>query len=416
MIKNKEGLPSHLEGIILDINRQKTVEKQLEKSLVKIQKINRELHKAMHKAEESDRLKSAFLANMSHEIRTPMNAIMGFSGLLLHEDIPKEKKDQFVNIIRNSGENLLRLINDILDISKIEVGEIEIIKKPVDLDDFFVEVESLFASRVKYLNLNNLRLCFRNRNEQMIIEVDETRLKQIIGNLLENAIKNSGEGEIEFGYDVEGKEVRFYVSDTGPGIPHDKQKFIFDRFNKIDTEKNQPYGGAGLGLAITKSLVELMGGQIGLKSKLGEGTTFCFTLPYNKTIFEPVTHANVPFKVTKEVSILVVEDDYNCRQFLAEVLNVAHITVDFVGNGRTALQKVRQNDYDIILMDIQLPDIAGLEVTKKIREFNQDIIIIAQTAFAMSNDEEKCLNQGCNAYISKPIQIDKLRKLINIYS
>ncbi|HAQ20080.1 MAG TPA: PAS domain-containing sensor histidine kinase, partial [Prolixibacteraceae bacterium] len=239
---------------------------------------------AKERAEESDRLKSSFLANMSHEVRTPLNCIIGFSELLADQYFEKEDKDEFIQLIITNGNNLLTIISDIMDISKLESSEIAIHKKQINVQNFFSTFKEQFAVEAKAKKLK-FKLTFPDNNEETIIFADADRCRQIFNNLISNAIKFTSNGEIEIGYQPKGRMVEFYVKDTGIGIPAEYHNIIFERFRQVESEKTRNYGGNGLGLAISKNLVELMGGKIWIESESGKGSAFYFTLPtYNSEL------------------------------------------------------------------------------------------------------------------------------------
>jgi PAS domain S-box-containing protein len=380
--------------------------------------LEEKLLRAKNKAEESDRLKSAFLANTSHEIRTPMNAIMGFSRLLQSDDeLGKEKRDEYTNNIIEKGEQLLQIINDIIDVSKIEANQLNIKKSRFSLNNIMDEIYADFTKNQK-VNEKIAFILSKEVKNGNYIKLDQNRLKQILHNLLSNAFKYTDEGTIEFGYKLKDKEtILFFVKDTGIGIDKDKQKIIFDSFRKSDKSATRLYGGTGLGLSISKALVELMGGTIWVESKLNSGAEFYFTLPY-----DPV------HKVKKEKSkekdheeyewvdknILIVEDDLLSYEYLKEILKATKAHILHAKDGQSAIKQCKENDtIDLVLMDIQLPGIDGNTATQEIRKFNPDLPIIAQTAYALKEEKSKILEAGCNDYVAKPINEKKLYKKID---
>jgi PAS domain S-box-containing protein len=386
-------------------------------------KMEEDLINARDKAEESDRLKSAFLANMSHEIRTPMNAILGFSQLLSEPETPPEEQNHFIELIQNSGNDLLALINDIIDISKIEAGQVKVFKSDYFLDNLLSELYDLFSGLLKAKGKEEkLRLSYkRPKNaEKAIIYTDIERFKQVFINLLNNAIKFTDSGSVEFGFKVgkeKGKNVyRFHVSDTGIGIEKNKLNIIFNSFRQANDSNTRLYGGTGLGLAITKRMVELLGGQIQVSSEKGKGSTFLFTLPKREEntsthFVSQKTKNNNPLKKNfqwKERKLLIVEDDDQGFLFFEKVFKNSGIQITRAVSGLEAVNLCETTPFDIILMDIQLPKMNGLEATRLIKKSKPEIPIIAQTAYALSGEKEICMAAGCNDYISKPINISEL--------
>ncbi|MBN1598157.1 MAG: PAS domain S-box protein [Bacteroidales bacterium] len=381
-------------------------------------KAMQELVKAKEKAEESDRLKSTFLANMSHEIRTPMNAIIGFSNLLQRDNLPHEKRMYYTRVIQNRSDDLLHIINDILDISKIESGQIKITKREFSAREMLKEIHDEFQQKITTDRKNKIQLKIDNSltKESDILYNDSLRIKQVLTNLIDNAIKFTEKGEVKFGCTGIAGEVVFNVSDTGIGIPVHKREKIFERFRQAEESITRRYGGNGLGLAISKALVNMMGGRIWLESVEDQGTDFYFTIPADKP-------RETKFKVEKEKiglnidfsdkKILVVEDDLLSAEFLRILLEGVNAEVTFAYSGGEALILFENKKrFDIILMDIQLPDISGYEVTRRIRKHDTRVPIIAQTAFAMSEDRQKSMEAGCDAYLSKPISSDDLLQII----
>ena len=379
-----------------------------------------ELIQAKEHAEESDRLKSAFLANMSHEIRTPMNGILGFAGLLNEPDLSGEQQHEYIKIIEKSGARMLNIINDIVDISKIEAGLMNLNFNDTDINE---KIEFIYIFFKPQVEEKGMQLLFKNAlpTKEAIIRTDNEKVYSILTNLVKNAIKYSKEGVIEFGYLKKGETLEFYVKDTGIGIPKDRQEAIFKRFIQSDISKKQAIQGAGLGLSIAKAYVEMLGGKIWVESEEGIGSTFYFTLPYNaepkeKNVVGNIVPAQNEKNQIKDLKIIIAEDDeisemlitIDVEQFSKEILKAR--------NGFEAIEVCRNNpDTDLILMDIQMPVMNGHEATRQIRQFNKDVVIIAQTAFGLSGDREKAIEAGCNAYISKPIKKDELLSLIQKY-
>ena len=378
------------------------------------------LKKETDKAQTADKLKSSFLANMSHEIRTPMNSIIGFSNLLSSDDIPEDQKSEFASYIKSSGELLLKLIDDIIDIAKIEAGEIKIDKKECNLFKLFQELQLTFKESINKSSKKHLRILFDTKHpKDLIIKTDPYRLKQILSNLINNAIKFTDAGSIEFGYRIKDeKTLEFYVKDTGIGLTRDEISVIFERYRRTVTSEEKNIMGTGLGLAISKNLVELLGGEMWVDSYPGLGTTFFFTLPYLKItkIIEQFSYEEDMFQDYSwdNTTILIVEDDPHSYSFLKETLKKTNANIIYAKNAEIAIDICKSNlDIDIVLMDIQLPQMNGYQATREIKKYRKSLPVIAQTAFAMAGDKEKSILAGCDDYISKPININKLLPKIN---
>jgi signal transduction histidine kinase/CheY-like chemotaxis protein/PAS domain-containing protein len=381
--------------------------------VIERKKYQEELIKAKEKAEESDKLKSEFLANMSHEIRTPMNGIIGFSELLANNDVSDDKKNSYARIVIDSGKQLLNIIDDILDFSKIEAGQLEIKKSLVQVNDVITELFSIFSQTAQTNNLFLFPIKDLS-DEDSVIVTDKNRLMQIFNNLLSNAFKFTNSGEISFGYKYDNDKLKFFVKDSGCGIDEELHDIIFDRFRRANNKHNKIIRGTGLGLAITKRLVELLDGEIWFESKENAGTTFYFTLPYKKADSSGII--NKMGKVSKEFSVLIVEDDEINYLYLDELLSKLKLNLFHAKTGIEAIDICKKHaDIDLVLMDIKLPEMDGIEATRKIREFRPNLTIIAQTAFAMDSDKEKVFLAGCSDFIAKPIKKEKLILLLKKY-
>jgi len=389
-------------------------------SKIQEEKYKEHLVEAKEHAEESDRLKTAFLANMSHEIRTPMNGILGFSQILREKRFPEEKQKEFLNVIHNRAKNLLQIINDIVDISKIEANQLKVEYSEFNLNQLLYELYNTYQFELQSINNSDIKLIIHKDldYEKSLIYSDETRLKQILTNLISNSLKFTEKGEIEFGYKLRNEdELLFYVRDTGIGIPKDKQDFIFVRFRQADEVTSRKYGGTGLGLSISLNLVKMLGGKIWLESEEGKGTCFYFTLPYNRPekdtniLYDDDTFINYNWK---DQHILVVEDDLTTQEYINEILKPTKAKIDFTDSGEKGLEYYQTNKtYSLILMDLKLPDISGIDVTRKIRQTDAYTPIIAQTAYAMGEDKEQCLKAGCNEFITKPFNPQSLVGIIS---
>ena len=373
---------------------------------------------AKEKAEESDRLKSAFLANMSHEIRTPMSGIIGFLSLLNEPDLSEENKSAYINIVTQSGNRLLDTINDIIEISNIESGGLQINLTPVNVSEMIGYFNGFFRQQtdqkgLDYIIINNLPPDVR------YFKTDRKKLDSIISNLIKNAIKFTPSGRIEFGCSLDSDRLVFYVKDTGVGIPEEKINSIFDRFFQADISTSRTHEGSGLGLSIVKAYVEMLNGSITVESKIGRGTVFTFSLPYIENdgyVNKKDSPASTDTKIIAGKKILIAEDDYASYLYLQKALTLDNVTFIRTTNGKDTIEKVRNdNDISIVLMDIKMPGMSGLDATRKIREFNLTIPIIAQTAYSLSGDREQAIEAGCNDYLSKPISRKELQKLVSKY-
>mgnify|MGYP001528836461 FL=1 len=371
-----------------------------------------ELRKAKDKAEESDRLKSAFLANMSHEIRTPLNAIVGFSNLLTIAE-NEEERDEYINIISSNNELLLQLINDILDVAKIEAGTLEFIDSEIDINALLSDIEQ--SSRLKAPE--GVQVSFVEKLPYCIIMSDKNRLAQVITNFINNAIKFTKEGSIRFGYEHKDDKLLFYVKDTGCGIEPEKKDLVFNRFVKLNSFAQ----GTGLGLAICQMIVKKLGGEIGVESELGTGSTFWFTLPdtvihgINIQSIKTTVHEEAVINNTnlKKATLLIAEDNESNYILIRAILKEYDLL--HARNGNEAIRLYREHHPDLILMDLKMPDMDGYEATAEIRKEDSDIPIIAVTAFAFAEDEQRVRQSGFNGYAAKPIKPAELKKIIVQY-
>ncbi|MEI7726085.1 MAG: PAS domain S-box protein [Bacteroidota bacterium] len=376
-----------------------------------------ELVKAKEKAEESDRLKSTFLANMSHEIRTPMNGILGFAELLKEPQLTGEEQQEYISIIGKSGKRMLNIINDIVSISKIESGQMEVSVSETNINEQIEYIYNVFKPEVERKGLH-LIICSLLPSKEAFIKSDREKLFAILTNLVNNSIKYTLAGSIQFGVERKCDFLEFFVKDTGKGVPENQQKIIFERFRQSNDLITQPYEGAGLGLSISKAYVEMLGGKIWLESELGKGSTFYFTIPMNADVELKPSIINISSNLEadhkgKDLKILITEDDEDSVFFLSNALKTYGKEILIVGTGFEAVEACRNNpDIDLVMMDIRMPELDGYTATRQIRKFNNDVIIIAQTAFAMTGDRQKAIAAGCNDYISKPIDRKILMGLI----
>ena len=387
----------HYQVINLDITEQK--------------KLTIDLLAAQEHAKESDRLKSAFLANISHEIRTPMNGILGFADLLKEPNLTGKEQQEYIRIIKKSGVRMLNIINDIVDISKIESGLMEITISETNVNEQIKFIYTFFKPEVES---KGMQIFFQNSLpvKEAIIKSDREKIYAILTNLVRNAIKYSDKGTIEFGYKLkvnnELDELEFFVKDTGIGILKDRQKAVFERFVQVDIGNERTFQGAGLGLSISKAYVEMLGGKIWVESELEKGSTFYFTIPYNGEAKEKNAVKNVVLpegaeNLTKKLKILIAEDDESSAMLLTKIVIKYCKKIMRASTGDEAIEVCRSNpDIDLVLMGIQMPWMNGYEATRQIRQFNKEVIIIAQTADVLGV-REKATAAGCNDYISKPI-------------
>lgn len=374
---------------------------------------NKKLKKAKEKAEESDRFKSAFLANISHEIRTPMNGILGFSELLASKDLDEAKRQKYAGILKERGTYLLGIVNDIIDVSKIETGQVVIHEEETNVNDLLNFVLESYNSRSELRKLQ-LKKSFPLNGGSENIVVDKQKLQQIFENLLSNAFKFTRKGFIEIGYHRSGNYLLFYVKDTGIGIKEEEIKHIFDRFSQANNKIARKYGGTGLGLSIVKAFIEKMGGQIWVKSVKNEGSEFYFTIPY--IVPSPKINKNVLLdeNAKESLQILLVEDTESNAFLIMEMLNDLGVDIIRAENGVEAMDLFNDNEnLDIVLMDIKLPDTDGLTLTKRMKAIRKNIPIIAQTAFVQKEDKDKAYAAGCDFYLTKPIEKEDLVAAIN---
>lgn len=402
--------------MIIISNIDKSLKKQ--KKMTHLLRENQErLAFEKQRAEESDKLKSAFLANMSHEIRTPLNAILGFSELLANPNLSPEKFNYYNSLISMSGNQLTRIIDDIIDISKIELNQMKLYIQTVNVFDSVNEVIEIEKTKVRSLKKNiEIEFSVEDELKNLAIETDEMRFKQILENLIGNAVKYTETGKIETTYaimETHGKKVaEFVVKDTGRGIPENEQEIIFERFAQADNVSFQE--GTGLGLSITKGLLQLLGGEIWLKSELGKGSTFYFSLPLETTgnKITPAQKSSVsknyqPITLSGK-TVFIAEDDEKSYYYLTELLKPAGLKIKRATNGKELLAMLNTEVPDLVLLDIYMPEMNGFEALEVIQKSWPELPVIAQTAYAMENERNKCFALGCRGYISKPFKKEKL--------
>ena len=393
------------------------VNKNLEK---KVKERTSELLEAKERAEQSDKLKSAFLANMSHEIRTPMNGILGFSQLLLEAEDDDERRE-FVEVINRNGNHLLDLINDIIDLSKIEVGMLAMSHSEFSLNAMIEEVYNMFKSNHKVLEKRvELRVRSSLSGVNAVITSDRTRLKQILINLMSNAMKYTANGFVEIGYTVHKEDLLFYVKDTGTGIPREQQEVIFDRFMQATVDHQPKFEGSGLGLAISKAFVQLLGGEIWVESNYPGGSVFSFTIPFlqgDQSIFKhfSIKPSDMNFNWKNKV-ILVAEDVPTNYLLIQTALRKTEVKLIWAKNGQEAVDESRKDQrIDLVLMDVRMPVMDGYAATSQIKEIRPNVPVIAQTSYAMDGDREKSQEAGCDDYIAKPFNVNEFLNLIATY-
>jgi len=386
-------------------------------------KTQQELENAKNLAENADRLKTSFLANMSHEIRTPMNGIIGFADVLQSESISKEEAERYLSIIKKNGLHLLGLINDIIDIAKIESNQVKINKKEFYLNNLLFELYTFFSNNNKLKNKKDIvfNIHYGLPDEESMIFSDEFRIRQILTNLIGNAIKFTESGSIECGYIIRPDEkfIKFFVKDTGIGISEEKKEIIFARFRQADDSSSRKYGGTGLGLAISQGLVTLLGGKIWVESNTKTGSKFYFTIPYISVnnILNKITTSEIELSNNynwHNKKILIVEDDESSYIFLKHLFQKTNITIIYAQDGKKAIKTFEENqDIDLVLMDLNLPELNGYEATKKIKKIKSTLPIIALTAYFNEETEQECLKQGFDKYLTKPYNEDLILKTIN---
>jgi|GEM_PF-1646582 len=382
-----------------------------------------ELAEAKKRAEESDKLKSSFLANMSHEIRTPMNGILGFAEILKEPDLTPKERINYLQIVENSGNHLLNIINDIVDISKIEANLLKIHKEKYSVNEILNSLHQFFSQN-RDIKKNNIRLILKKGllDEQSSILTDKTRLNQILTNIIGNACKFTTQGSIEFGYTKQDeKTLLFYVKDTGFGIPDNKLQSIFERFIQAETPSDRQQEGTGLGLAISEALIKLLGGKIWVESKVGKGSAFYFTIPYAVPVhfsdtLSGITSATPGVFDWHEKTILIAEDIESNFYLIKIMLRSTKAEIIWATNGQEAVDLIKQNkNIDLVLMDIRMPVMNGYDATRLIKKMRPDLPVIAQTAYSLDGDKNKSFEAGCDEYVTKPVNAGQLLAKINFF-
>lgn len=387
------------------------------RDITRLKKVQEELEAARWVAEVAGEQKTAFLANMSHEIRTPLNAIVGFAGLL--SNASESERNSYVEIIKGNTNMLLQLVNDILDMSKIEAGTLEFIYSDTDVNQIMRELEGIFRLRLEEAD-SPVRIVFEPCLPVCFIHTEKNRVSQVLSNFLSNAFKYTKEGSITLGYKVREDDIYFYVQDTGAGIPVGKVDKVFERFMKLDAKKQ----GTGLGLSISRTIIKKLGGEIGVFSEYGKGSTFWFTLPVKPFDFLPlqqrteVVSETVEFNETEYDAgavrrTILIAEDMDDNYLLYKIYLEKHYDLIRATNGEEAVSKYLECNPDIILMDIGMPVVDGYQATDAIRQLSSDIPIVAVTAFAYDEDRRKVMSRGFNGYLSKPLNKDELLKMLH---
>jgi len=401
-IRNNEGVVTNFVAVKLDVTEQK---KMLDELIV-----------AKEKAEESDHLKSAFLANISHEIRTPMNGILGFSELLSEPQLSGEEMAEYIKLIHKSGERMLNLINDLIDISRIDARETKLHITETQLNELMNDLQAFFKPEAESKGLR-LTCTTGMSDSESFIKTDSVKLNQILTNLVKNALKFTTSGCVDFGYTRKDVVLEFYVIDSGIGVPEDMKEKVFDRFQQVDNTLTRGYEGAGLGLSISKAFVEMLGGKIGVESVEGGGSKFFFTLEYI-----PADSALIPKSLIARqeqslpdhrVTILIVEDDEVSSLLLKKSFKEENIQIYFAENGQQAISRIKQYiEIDLVLMDIKMPEMNGYDATKQIKLIRPDLPVIAQTAFTSKEDRDRAKRAGCDRFITKPVKKSELLEMM----
>jgi PAS domain S-box-containing protein len=412
-IKNERHKTTHYLYISEDISQRK--------------KIETELKKAKAFAEESDKLKTAFLANMSHEIRTPMNAIIGFTDMLRNEEYTKEEHEEFLQLIQENSKNLLKTIENIIDIAKIEAGQLVISRSRCSANKILYDNYYAFERKKPKLDKSRIKFTVRQykENENLFFMSDPIRINQVLSNIIENAFKFTSEGIIEFGYTLltedETEYIDYYVKDSGQGVSKSKMESIFNRFTQASDDYMSTSSGTGLGLAISRNIARLMNGDIRVESTEGEGSVFHFILPYIESEPPPTFHETTPKREKKELeypnkTVLIAEDEDSNFKLLEVMLRKTKVKIERAYNGKQAIDYViGGNDVDLVLMDVRMPVMNGYEATEHIKKFSPNLPVIIQTAFTLSGDRESSFEAGCDEYLSKPIKAIELYKYMMKY-
>lgn len=416
---NEEKLQEHNEELQL-------LNEELSQNNEQIRKINHALHTAKEQAEESDRLKTAFLNNISHEIRTPLNGILGFADLLQDPKLSEKEFDQYTGMLQKSSKRMLNTISDLVEIATLESGQHQLVKGNLDVHALLSSLAEIYASSAAERGIAFELEPFPVKKKALWMQTDIDKLESILNKLLDNAIKFTFKGSISLGYELDEKNIRFVVKDTGIGIPEDKQTLIFKRFIQADTSHTRAYEGSGLGLAIARAYCDLLFASIELYSKPSKGSTFTLSMPFHEIKVSSVEkhissatfkahHANAPSPENTR-HIMIVEDDEASFIMLKIILTREHYHISWAKSGDEAVEMYKNNpDISLVLMDLKLPGIDGYEATRLLRSQNPDLPILAQSAFALSGEAQKAQEAGCNEFIPKPVKKETLLQSLSTY-
>ena len=407
--KREEVLKLYSERLIQKLEKKML---DLEKEVLERKRIERELIKAKEKAEESNRLKTAFLQNVNHEIRTPMNAIVGFSQLLANPDLSMSDKLDYIKYLYDGSEHLLDIVNNVLELSKIETEQTKINEQVVNINGFLAELYSIYEKKAREKKFKFFKPFCDLKEEESFIITDKTKYRQILINLLNNAFEYTEKGNVKFGYKLKGTNIEFFVEDTGIGIKKEQADKIYERFHQTPEGSHPKYRGLGLGLAICKEYAEMLGGKLWVESVYGKGSTFYFSIPAKKVIIPDKT-VEEKLNVIRDKTILIAEDNEGNFVLAKIYLEKHQAKIIRAENGRIAVNICKENDtIDLVLMDLKMPIMDGFEATKRIKSFRKNLPVIAVTANALDSVKEKALNAGCDDFISKPINEEALNCLV----
>ena len=393
------------------INELQIKNQELRKEIRQRKTIEKELMEAKRNAERLSESKSQLLINMSHEIRTPVNSILGFADLLTNPNISNSDKEKYLRYVSSSSQNLLFLLDEILEHSRLESGEMKISVSPCSLSELALELKEAFEKIKNQINKQNIaiKLELPESTDTRLVLTDSYRLRQVWTNLISNALKYTQEGSITFGFSYLTDEIEFFVKDTGIGISKDDQAEIFNRFKRAENEASLTATGTGLGLAISKSIIELMEGRLWVESQVGKGSEFYFTLPLTTTdsVATPAHKPSSEFNLDPEwpdLTLLIAEDEELNFLFLKEALKPTRIQVLWARNGKESVEMIKTHpEIAVVLMDIKMPDMDGYEATRMIKTIKPGIPVIIQTAFALSDERSKSIREGGDDFITKPI-------------
>ncbi len=372
------------------------------------------LEEAKNRAEESDNLKSAFLANMSHEIRTPLNGIIGFTELLTDSEVSMQEKIGFSELIKECSEQLMSIVTEVLELSKIKTGQIQLETSATNINGILLDVFNMLQHRANRKKID-FKIATDSHKLKEKIALDQSKLKRILVNLVENAIKFTPEGEVTFGCQLIDEQLHFFVKDTGIGIPEEEHEEIFESFRRGVEAEEERHRGAGIGLTISKAFAELMSGTIQLESQVDKGSTFTLQLPYTPTDTSNEKTFSNEIPDLSDATVLIVEDEQMNYFLLLNALSRTKADILWAQNGAEAVELVEENKgrIDLILMDIMMPEMNGIEATRLIKGINPKLPVIAQTACSLEEDKENILKAGCDDFLSKPLKKDKLFRMLH---